>query len=231
MACWCGACSWHSYLWSPGCPKTGVGLLVSGAESWGLGVLGLGIDLLVDGPRARGFPGLVLACHGWDWALWSPGASPDSLVWGFWGTGPGARWVGFYPHLSSYLAWGVPVLVLTGLWVRPVSMLASSREDSGMALVSNSVLVIEWDSSNGCYQRLCLRGELPCLPASPGGSQRSPGRSDPGFFQIIASALDPSTYGILCAQRKKKNRGEVSIFHSPLALLKVSPIGLQSQTF
>ena len=143
-----------------------------------------------------------------------------------WCEGSGDRSWG---SLSSYLACGVPVPVLTGLWVRPVSVLTSCREDSEMALLSNSVFVIEWASSNGCYQRPCPQGELPYLPASPGGSERSPGRSDPGFFQIIASALDPSTYGILCAQRKKKNRGEVSIFHSPLALLKVSPIGLQTK--
>ena len=84
-----------------------------------------------------------------------------------------------------------------------------------------------------------LEGELPlngsCLP----GSGRSPREgngflgdcptsacgSDPGSFQIIAFALGPCES--LCAPFKSG----VSLSHIPLTLLKVSPAGLQSQTF
>ena len=62
-------------------------------------------------------------------------------------------------------------------------------------------------------------------PASPGGSPRSAGGSDPGSFQITASALSPGVCEILCVPFESG----VSISHSPLPLLKVSPTDLQSQ--
>lgn len=60
-----------------------------------------------------------------------------------------------------------------------------------------------------------------------GGSPRSEGGPDPVSFQITAFALDPVAGGILYALFKIG----VSVSHSLLALLKVSPDGLQSQTF
>ena len=56
---------------------------------------------------------------------------------------------------------------------------------------------------------------------------RSEGRSEPGSFQITASALGPSLCEILCAPFESR----VSISYSPLALRKVSPTGLQSPMF
>ena len=64
-------------------------------------------------------------------------------------------------------------------------------------------------------------------PASSGGPPRFAGRSDPGSFQITAFALDSRACEILCRPFKSG----VSISRSPLALLKVSHAGLQSQTF
>ena len=52
--------------------------------------------------------------------------------------------------------------------------------------------------------------------------------SDPGSLLTTASALGPGVYEILCALFKS----EVSITHSPtLGFQKVSPPGLQNQTF
>ena len=49
----------------------------------------------------------------------------------------------------------------------------------------------------------------------------------PGVCEILcASALGPGVYEILRASVMS----EISISHSPLALLKVNPTGLQSQT-
>ena len=76
---------------------------------------------------------------------------------------------------------------------------------------------------NGCCQHLYPQGELQLPPTSP----RSVSRSDPGSFQVIASALDLGACEILCVPFKS----EVSISHNPLALPKISPCGLQSQMF
>ena len=43
---------------------------------------------------------------------------------------------------------------------------------------------------SGCYQYLCPWGESQLLSASPGHSLRSASESDPGSFQITASALE-----------------------------------------
>ena len=75
-----------------------------------------------------------------------------------------------------------------------------------MALVSSSALVVEQALQNGFHQHLCPQGKLQLSPSSPGGS-----------------ALDPRACEILCAPFKSG----VSVSHSPLALLKVSPTGVQ----
>ena len=96
-----------------------------------------------------------------------------------------------------------------------------------MAFASTSVLMVEQAPQNGCHQCLCPQSELQSPPVSPGASPTSAGGSDPGSFQITASALGPGVCEILCSHFKSG----VSLSHSLLALLKVSPIGLQSQTF
>ena len=58
-------------------------------------------------------------------------------------------------------------------------------------------------------------------PASLGDSLRIAGRSDPGFYQIIAFALGLSVCEILCVPFKH----EVSTSPSPLGFLKLSPPG------
>ena len=82
-------------------------------------------------------------------------------------------------------------------------------------------------SQNGCRQCLCPWGELQLPPASLGGSPGSVGGSDPGSFQITASSLCLGGCEILCAPFKSGD----SISYSPLALPKVSPVGLQSEKF
>ena len=71
------------------------------------------------------------------------------------------------------------------------------------------------------------QGELQLFSASLGVSPRSSGGSDPGSFQITASALAPGVCEILCASFKSGT----SISHSPLALPKVIHARLQSQIF
>ena len=96
-----------------------------------------------------------------------------------------------------------------------------------MELASTSVHTVEWAPKNACCQCLCPQGELQLPPASLGDSPTSSGGSEPGSFQMTASALGPGACEILCEPFKNG----VSISHSSLGLPKVSPIGLQSQTF
>ena len=102
---------------------------------------------------------------------------------------PSCWWVGLYPHLSSCLAWGVPVLVSIGWWAR---------------------LCASTNKLKGRFQNCVCQHQCPCgirsspkwlLPVSMSpewapvtsclsrGSLRSAGGSDPSFFQITASAL------------------------------------------
>ena len=74
-----------------------------------------------------------------------------------------------------------------------------------MVLARTSVHVVEQAPQNGCYQNLCPQGDSSCLHVSLGDSPRSAGGSDPGSFQITASALAPWACEILCASFKKKD--------------------------
>jgi len=65
------------------------------------------------------------------------------------------------------------------------------------------------------------------LSASPGHSLRSASESDPGSFQITASALGLETCEILCKLLKSR----VSVFYSPQSLLYASSADLQSWMF
>ena len=96
-----------------------------------------------------------------------------------------------------------------------------------MVLARASVILVEQAPKHGSCQCLCPKSELQLSPSTPGGSPRSSGGSDPGSFQVTASALDPGAGEILCVTFTNR----VSIFYSPLAFLKVSPTGLQSQAF
>ena len=86
-----------------------------------------------------------------------------------------------------------------------------------MAPASTGVHVVEGAPQNGFCQCLRLQGELQLLPASLGDSLRSECRSDPGSFQMTASALGPNACEVLCEPVKSG----VSISHRPLALLNV----------
>jgi len=74
---------------------------------------------------------------------------------------------------------------------------------------------------------LCPWGESQLLSASPGHSLRSASESDPGSFQITASALGLETCEILCKLLKSR----VSVFYSPQSLLYASSADLQSWMF
>ena len=76
----------------------------------------------------------------------------------------------------------------------------------------------------GCPQCLCPSVCVCSCLLSPGGSLGPAGRSDPGSFQITASALGPGACEILCAPFTSG----VSISHSPLVVLKVGPTDPQS---
>ena len=106
----------------------------------------------------------------------------------------------------------------------------------GRASPSTNKLEGEFQNGTCLYQCPCDRTSsqnwlLPvsvspeCTPASC--PPRSACGSDPGSFQITASALGPGAGETLCVPCKSG----VSVFHSLLALPKVSPAGLQSQTF
>ena len=73
-------------------------------------------------------------------------------------------------------------------------------------------------STKRLSQCLCPRASCSCL-LSPGDSLGSAGRSDPGSFQIPASALGPGAREILCAPFTSG----LSVSHSPLVVLKVGP--------
>ena len=92
-----------------------------------------------------------------------------------------------------------------------------------MALASTSVQGAEQAPQNGSCQYLWPQGEPQVPPTSLGGSSRSAGGSDPGFFQITVFALSPRAYENLCARFKS----EVSVFPVPVELLQSGPAGLQ----
>ena len=73
-------------------------------------------------------------------------------------------------------------------------------------------------------QCLYPQGEVQLPPPSLGGSPRSAAASDPGCFQIIASALGPGACEILYAPLRVE-----STSHGPLTLPKLSPASSQGQ--
>ena len=87
--------------------------------------------------------------------------------------------------------------------------------------------MVEPAPQNGCNQCLCPQGELQLPPASPGDSPGSACGSDPGSFQMTASALGLGACEILCVPFKSG----VSVSHSLLALPEVSPSGLKRKVF
>lgn len=102
---------------------------------------------------------------------------------------------------------------------------------------------LEGRFQNGICQYPCSCGRMNSskwllpVPTSPGWAtvafylsqwrSRSASRFDPGSYQITASVLDSRACKIWFLPFKN----EVSIFPSPLGLLKVSPAGFHSQMF
>ena len=78
-----------------------------------------------------------------------------------------------------------------------------------MSLASTSVLLVKQTPRNSWHQQMCLQWEFQLLLASPGGSSRSAGGSDPGSFQITASVLKFRTCKPLCELFK-------SVSYSPM---------------
>ena len=91
-------------------------------------------------------------------------------------------------------------------------------------LLSTSVSVLEQAPPNGCCQCLCPQAVLQLPLASLGGSLRPAGGSDPGSCQVTASAVGPGA----CEIWDVVISSELSISHSCLALLKVSPASLKA---
>ena len=73
-----------------------------------------------------------------------------------------------------------------------------------MMLASTSVLMVEQAPKNECCQCLCAQGESWLPPDSLGSSPTSANGSDPGSFQITASALVFRVCEILCATFKSE---------------------------
>ena len=89
----------------------------------------------------------------------------------------------------------------------------------------NGTCQYQWESCPPvCVPRVSCVPRL--LPVAPGDSLRSAGGSDPVSFRTTASVQGPGAHTTFCAPFEHG----VSIFYSPLALLKVNPAGLQSQT-
>ena len=83
--------------------------------------------------------------------------------------------------------------------------------------------MVERAPPSGCAH-VCAQDELQLPPASPGDSPRSAGGSDPGSLEITASALGRGACETLHVCCKSESL-------CPTALLKLSPVGFQSQTF
>lgn len=104
------------------------------------------------------------------------------------------------------LAWGFLGLGgLTGEWVCPLGLMGW-REDSRMALVSISVLVLEWAPSLAATSICVHRGRggmgSQLAPLSLGSSPRSASGSHQGSLQTTAPALVSESCEILCAPCK-----------------------------
>ena len=96
-----------------------------------------------------------------------------------------------------------------------------------MVLASTSVHVLKGAPQNRNHLCPHPQGEFQLPPACPVDSPRPVDGYEPGSFQVTAFALGLRIWDILCIPSKSG----VSISHSPVGLLKVSPTGLQSQTF
>lgn len=94
-----------------------------------------------------------------------------------------------------------------------------------MVLTSSSVLMVDQVPQKWLLPVSIYPGRDPL--ASLGSSSRSADGSDIGSLQITAFSLSPRAFENLCTHFKCR----VSISHSPLALLKVRPVGLQGQIF
>ena len=114
-----------------------------------------------------------------------------------------------------------------GWWARPGSGANKLEGEFQNSACQHQCLCGRRSSQNVCHKCLCPQGQLQFPPASLRGSLRLAGGSDPSFFKITASALGPRVCEVLCAPFKSG----VFISHSPPALLKVSPAGLQRQRF
>ena len=163
----------------------------------------------------------ALLCGLASWALWwtrlGPGVAGSSVVLKH----QACWWVELCPCLASCLAWGIPVLVPKGYWVGPGPSTNKLKNPK-------SCLVSLWLNK--------LPKRLPPTLMSPWWAQlplnlsrrlsKAASSSDPGSFQMTALTLSPRAYEILCALLRVE-----FLSHSNLAVLKVSPAGLQSQMF
>ena len=95
-----------------------------------------------------------------------------------------------------------------------------------MTSSNTSVLMVEGAPQNGCCQYLGPQGKFNHIPPLQKTFQDQQVGLAQASFKLTASALGPRVGGILCVSLKSG----VSISHSPLRLLKVSPADVQRQT-
>ena len=113
-----------------------------------------------------------------------------------------------------------------GYWVGPGPSTNKLKKGSEMVLASTSVHMVERAPQNGYHLCSCPQGELRLPPASPGGSPRQQEDLIQVPFKLLLLPWVPEHMRFcVCLLRVE------SPSHSSLALLKVSPAGLQSQMF
>lgn len=132
----------------------------------------------------------------------------------------GHWWVSLGSCVAGYSVHEVRGLMLAYSWID--KLLEFYRPEGGLqnGHSLNLCPCARKDSSNGCHNCLCSQGKSHLHPACLGGSPRSQW-TDPGFFQITASVLQPKVCEILCTPFKSG----FSISYSPLALLYASLTG------
>ena len=135
------------------------------------------------------------------------------------------RWGCVPAQLSAWPGVSQDWCFLAGGWGSSLALI-SWRKDPKMALASTSVFMVGWASKMAAASVYVPRVRPKCLlPVSE--TLQDSWWVWPGSFQITASVLGHRGCEILCASFKSG----VSISYSPLALLKVSTVGLQSQMF
>ena len=139
--------------------------------------------------------------------LWSEEVFRQPVCW----------WMVLCSYLICCLAWGVPILESIGFWVGTdlganyLSQMSASHKSSR-----------RWTLT---YYPRKSHNHPPSHHKFPEDPPTPVIRSGPDSYEVTAFALGPTAYETLCEHYKSG----VSIFPSPVQLLQLSPVGLQSQ--